>query len=144
MLLGQREQGEYAWDQSSYCQRWQMYLTLQEIRRGERRKTGVLDMIQGSQYLVWYFRALGSNIGSNVCLYPNGGAPMMTEPDLVTIEDFAAVDDASLIAHINTRGVFRYHTTAHLSALSVINFFLYAHPYRTVDSTLSSWAWAAC
>jgi hypothetical protein len=32
---------------------------------------------------------------------------MMTEPDLVTIEDFAAIDDASLIAHINTRGVFR-------------------------------------
>lgn len=33
---------------------------------------------------------------------------MMTEPDLVTIEDFVGVDDASLIAHINTRGIFRY------------------------------------
>lgn len=84
-----------------------MYLTLQEIRRGERHKTGVLDMIQGSQYLVWYFRALGCSIGHNVCLYPNGGDPMMTEPDLVTIEDFVGVDDASLIAHINTRGIFR-------------------------------------
>jgi hypothetical protein len=121
-LLGQREQGEYAWDQSSYCQRWQMYLTLQEIRRGERHKTGVLDMIQGSQYLVWYFRALGSNIGNNVCLYPNGGDPMMTEPDLVTIEDFAAVDDASLIAHINTRGIFRY--ADRISRLAVSGRFL--------------------
>lgn len=50
---------------------------------------------------------LGANIGKNVCLYPNGGDPMMTEPDLVTIDDGAAIDDASLVAHINTRGVFR-------------------------------------
>ncbi len=57
--------------------------------------------------MVWYFRALGFRIGDNVCLYPNGGDPMMTEPELVTIDDGAAVDDASLIAHINTRGVFR-------------------------------------
>lgn len=107
LLMGQRKAGAVPWDQSSYCQRWQLYLTLQEIRRGERHKTGVLDMITGSQYLVWYFRALGASIGNNVCLYPNGGDPMMTEPDLVSIGDFAAVDDASLVAHINTRGVFR-------------------------------------
>lgn len=35
--------------------------------------------------LVWYFRALGCKIGKNVCLYPTGGDPMMTEPDLVMI-----------------------------------------------------------
>ena len=29
----------------------------------------------------------------------------MTEPDLVTIGDCASIDNASLIAHINTRGV---------------------------------------
>lgn len=107
LLLGRRQPGEYPWDQSSYCQRWQVYLTLQEIRRGERHKTGILDMIQGSQYLVWYFRALGATIGNNVCLYPNGGDPMFTEPDLVTVGDFVGIDDASVIAHINTRGVFR-------------------------------------
>ena len=84
-----------------------MYLTLQEIRRAERRRTGILDLIEGSQYLVWYFRALGASIGDNVCLYPNGGDPMMTEPDLVAIGDNASIDDASLIAHINTRGTFR-------------------------------------
>lgn len=27
----------------------------------------------GSQYLCWYYRFLGCNIGNNVCLYPNGG-----------------------------------------------------------------------
>lgn len=107
LILGRREQGEYPWDQSSYCQRWQMYLTLQEIRRGERHKTGILDMIQGTPYLVWYFRALGAKIGNNVCLFPNGGDPMFTEPDLVTIGDFVGIDEASVIAHINTRGIFR-------------------------------------
>lgn len=107
LLLGRRRQGAYAWDESSYCQRWQVYLTIEEIRRGERRKNGLLDMLQGSQYLVWYFRALGCSIGRNVCLYPNGGDPMMTEPDLVTLGDRAAVDDSSLVAHINTRGIFR-------------------------------------
>lgn len=107
ILIGRRKEGAYPWDTSSYCQRWQLYLTLQEIRRGERHKTGLLDMLEGSQYLVWYFRLLGGSIGKNVCLYPNGGDPMMTEPDLVTIADNACVDDASLIAHINTRGVFR-------------------------------------
>lgn len=107
LLLGRRTQGEYPWDQSSYCQRWQLYLTLQEIRRGERHKTGILDMLQGSAYLVWYFRLLGARIGCNVCLFPNGGDPMFTEPDLVSIGDFVAIDDAAVIAHINTRGVFR-------------------------------------
>ena len=32
---------------------------------------------------------------------------MMTEPDLCVIGDRASIDDASLIAHINTRGIFR-------------------------------------
>lgn len=57
--------------------------------------------------LVWYFRALGCNIGKNVCLYPTGGDPMMTEPDIVTIGDNVAVNDASVVGHINSRGKFR-------------------------------------
>ena len=36
--------------------------------------------------------------------------PMMTEPDLVTIGDGANIDDASIIAHINSRGSFRLNT----------------------------------
>lgn len=128
-LLGRRKQGShilsalielfslgaYPWDQCNYCQNWQLYLTFEEIRRGENGKVGILDMLRGSQYLVWYFRVLGANIGKNVCLYPNGGDPMMTEPDLVTIGDGTSVDDASLIAHINTRGIFRYSSHLLLS-----------------------------
>lgn len=52
---------------------------------------------------MWYFRALGAKIGDRVCLYPNGASPMMTEPDLVTVEDMAGVDHASLVAHINSK-----------------------------------------
>lgn len=106
-LLGRRTAGVFSWDQSSYCQRWQLYLTLQEIVRGDGGKDGILSLVQGSQYLVWYFRLLGCKIGNNVCLYPTGGDPMMTEPDMVQIGDRTIVDDASLVAHINTRGEFR-------------------------------------
>lgn len=106
LLLGRRKPGVYPWDKSSYCQRWQMYLTIQDIRRGDAGDTGMLELLQGSQYIVWYFRALGCSIGDEVCLYPNGANPMMTEPELVTLGNNAQVDDASLIGHINTKGVF--------------------------------------
>ena len=89
-------------DKSDYCQRWQLYLTLQDISRD----MDILGLINGTEYLVWYFRALGSTIGKNVCLYPNGGDPMMTEPDMVTLGDGVSVDEASIICHINTRGNF--------------------------------------
>ena len=42
-------------------------------------------------------------MAKNVCLYPNGADPPMTEPDLVTLEDSVSVDDASLVSHINSR-----------------------------------------
>ena len=104
-IMGRRLVGEYKWDSSNYCQRWQIYITLQYIR--ELGALTILELLEGSQYLVWYFQALGSDIGKNVCLYPNGGDPMMTEPDLVTLGDWVAVDEASLICHINTKGDFR-------------------------------------
>ena len=72
-IIGRREPGLYSWDRSSYCQRWQLHLTFQELRRGELQNNGLLDFLAGSQYLVWYFRAMGCSIGPNVCLFPNGG-----------------------------------------------------------------------
>lgn len=51
-------------------------------------------------------RALGCSIGRRVCLYPHGADPMMTEPELVALEDGACVDDAALVAHVNSRGIF--------------------------------------
>ena len=105
-LMGRRQAGNYNWDSSSYCQRWQILLILSRIRQRCLSGRGLLNLVTGSAYLVWYFRALGATIGKNVCLYPHGGDPMMTEPDLVTIKDDACVDDASLICHINSRGHF--------------------------------------
>ncbi|ORZ14195.1 hypothetical protein BCR42DRAFT_492821 [Absidia repens] len=101
MIFGRRKQGQYNWDESSYCQRWQFLIAIQQTLRHK-----ALNYIGGSAWIVLYFRGLGCRIGKRVCLYPNGGDPMMTEPDLVTMEDDVAVDNASLICHLNTLGQF--------------------------------------
>lgn len=64
-------------------------------------------MLTGTHWLVLYFRCLGATIGQDCALFA-GGSPslMFTEPDLLTLGDRVAVDDASLVAHINTRGKF--------------------------------------
>lgn len=110
LFLGRRRPGSYAWDTDSYNQCWQLYLALAPVR-SIAAGHDFLGFFRGSQFLVWYFRSLGAKIGKNVCLYPNGADPMMTEPELVTIGDKACVDDASLIAHLNTGGLL---TTDHL------------------------------
>ena len=105
-IIGTRKPGRYNWDESSYCQRWQLYLSATVIIRKAYFGNGILDHLSGSAYLVWFFRAHGCHIGTNVCLYPTGADPIMTEPELVQIGAYAAIDDASLIAHINSRGEF--------------------------------------
>ncbi|KAI8065173.1 hypothetical protein BC940DRAFT_305002 [Gongronella butleri] len=100
-LFGRRKQGSYNWDESSYCQRWQFHITIQQSMRHD-----VLNLLNGSAWLTLFFRSLGCKIGKRVCLYPNGGDPMMTEADLVTLEDDVAVDEASLVCHLNSRGQF--------------------------------------
>jgi len=106
-VIGTRKEGLQPWDKDNYCQRWQIYLCMEEIRRGVGfGGRGILDFLGGSWYIVAYFRALGATIGTNTCLYPTGGDPMMTEPDLVTIKNGACVDDASLISHLNAKGEF--------------------------------------
>ncbi|KAI9204256.1 uncharacterized protein BJ171DRAFT_459609 [Polychytrium aggregatum] len=100
MTMGRRKVGRYDWDLSSYCQRWQIMLGAQSIRHG------LLDRIRGSWYIVAFFRALGAKVGKRVCLYPTGGDPMMTEPDLTTFGDDVALDRASVVCHINSKGQF--------------------------------------
>ncbi|ORX46049.1 hypothetical protein DM01DRAFT_1339686 [Hesseltinella vesiculosa] len=101
LIFGQRQPGSYNWDESSYCQRWQFLLGIQQMFR--RR---FVSLTGGSGWILIYFRALGCRIGKRVCLYPNGADPAMTEPDLVMLEDDVAVDMASLICHFNTLGNF--------------------------------------
>jgi len=106
-VIGKRNPGSYRWDESNYCQRWQVFLCAERLRQkvgfGGR---GILDFIRGSAYLNWYYRALGAKIGDGTCLYPTGGDPMMTEPDCVEIGDNVGIDEASIISHLNTKGNF--------------------------------------
>ncbi|KAK7740911.1 putative secondary metabolism biosynthetic enzyme [Cytospora paraplurivora] len=107
ILLGRRKPGNYDWDKSSYCQKWQMYLTIEKLRRYCYRGNGILGMLTGTHWLVLYFRALGADIGDNCALFANGRPSLMfTEPDLIRLGDRTVIDDASIVAHINTRGRF--------------------------------------
>eukprot|EP00931_Biecheleriopsis_adriatica_P018346 TRINITY_DN12891_c0_g2_i1.p1 TRINITY_DN12891_c0_g2~~TRINITY_DN12891_c0_g2_i1.p1 ORF type:complete len:1697 (+),score=261.63 TRINITY_DN12891_c0_g2_i1:49-5139(+) len=102
-LIGQRRVGNCSWETSSYLQRWKLFLSCQDVIL----KKNPIYPFGGSWWMVWYYRTMGSQIGSNVCLYPWGAAPMMTEPDLVTIGNGTCVEAAHLVAHTNVMGSFR-------------------------------------
>lgn len=106
-LLGRRQPGNYDWDKSSYCQRWQLFLAIERLRRTCFAGHGVLGMLTGTAYMSWYFRALGAKIGRDCALFVSGEPSLFfTEPDLLVMGDRVVVDDASLVGHINTRGKF--------------------------------------
>ena len=107
ILLGRRRPGNYDWDKSSYCQRWQLFLAIERLRRTCYRGSGILGMLTGTHWIVMYYRALGAKIGKDCALFANGSPSLyFTEPDLLTLGDRVVVDDASLVGHINTRGKF--------------------------------------
>lgn len=106
-LLGRRKPGNYDWDKSPYCQRWQMFLCIEKLRRNCYSGQGILNLLTGTHWLVLYFKALGADIGKDCALFANGKPSLMfTEPDLIKLGDRVVVDDASVVAHINTRGKF--------------------------------------
>ncbi|KAJ6465007.1 acetyl-CoA synthetase-like protein [Mycena sanguinolenta] len=106
IVIGRRRDGQYAWDTSSYCQRWQLHLVLSRFVFKGYGNGGVLGALTGSAYFVWYLRAMGARIGKNCAVYPGGRAGLMTEPDLVQLGDNVSLDDCSVVAHINSRGNF--------------------------------------
>ncbi|ETS05133.1 hypothetical protein M419DRAFT_71530 [Trichoderma reesei RUT C-30] len=107
ILLGRRMPGNYDWDKSSYCQRWQLFLSIERLRRHCFHSQGVLGLLTGTHWIVLYFRALGADIGKDCALFANGNPSLMfTEPDLIKLGDRVTIDDASVVAHINTRGKF--------------------------------------
>jgi acetyltransferase-like isoleucine patch superfamily enzyme len=107
ILLGRRQPGNYDWDKSSYCQRWQLFLAIERIRRRCFAGHGILGLLTGTAYMTWYFRALGAKIGKDCALFASGQPSLIfTEPDLLDMGDRVVVDDASLVGHINTRGKF--------------------------------------
>ncbi|KAJ7663603.1 AMP-dependent synthetase and ligase [Mycena rosella] len=106
IVIGRRRDGQYAWDSSSYCQRWQLHLVLSRFVYKGFGNGGVLGPLTGTAYFVWYLRAMGARIGKNCALYPGGRAGLLTEPDLVQLGDNVSLDDCSVVAHINSRGNF--------------------------------------
>ncbi|SZF00454.1 unnamed protein product [Blumeria hordei] len=111
IVIGRRQPGNYDWDKSSYCQRWQLFLTIEGFRSRCLGGNGVLNLFTGTYYIVLYYRLLGARIGNNTALFA-GGCPsaFITEPDLLVIGNRVAIDDASLVAHINSRGTFDLRT----------------------------------
>ena len=85
MLVGQRQEGDYDWDKSSYNQRWQIHRQLHAFLYAGYGTGGVLGPLMGSVYIVCYFRAFGAKIGRNC--YISGGHKInfMTEPDLLEV-----------------------------------------------------------
>ena len=106
IVIGHRAQGSYDWDKSSYCQRWQLHLVLSKPLFKGYGIGGILGSISGSAYMVWYLRAMGAKIGKNCAVFAGGRVGLMTEPDLVELGDNVALDDCSVVAHINSRGHF--------------------------------------
>uniref|UniRef100_A0A0G4G3F4 Uncharacterized protein n=1 Tax=Chromera velia CCMP2878 TaxID=1169474 RepID=A0A0G4G3F4_9ALVE len=102
MILGKVSPGNYDWDKKSYNRNWKLHTQFVKLRGVHE----VDDYLGGSEYICMFFRFLGARIGKNVCLYPVGSDPMMTEPDLVTIEDGACVNHAFVVCHLNSRGRF--------------------------------------
>jgi acetyltransferase-like isoleucine patch superfamily enzyme len=100
ILIGKREPGLYPWDASSYCLRWKIFEALSSDSLHDLKYLG------GSAFLPFFYNNMGSKIGRRVCLYPTGADPHMVEPDLVVIEDGAAVNFAHIICHTNTLGSF--------------------------------------
>ncbi|KAI0673689.1 acetyl-CoA synthetase-like protein [Trametes maxima] len=105
-VIGRRKEGNYNWDESSYCQRWQLHLVLSKPLYRGYGNGGILGSISGSAYYVWFLRALGAKIGENCAIFAGGRIGLMTEPDLVELGDKVALDDCSVVAHLNSRGQF--------------------------------------
>ncbi|KAJ5774946.1 NRPS-like protein biosynthetic cluster [Penicillium paradoxum] len=110
-IMGRRQEGSFHWDKSSYNQRWQFLLSCETLIKDCYGGSGLLPMLTGSAYVSWYYQFLGANIGKDCAIHSNGTPSIyFTEPDLLTIGDRVAVDDASLVCHVNSRGGFELHT----------------------------------
>ncbi|KAF3480824.1 uncharacterized protein GIQ15_06171 [Arthroderma uncinatum] len=110
ILLGRRTEGSFHWDRSSFCQRWQIFLTIERMFSGYPGDVGALKLLTGTAYLSQYYRAMGATVGANCALSVSGDPDISwTEPDLVKLGNRVTIDDASLVCHLNTRGEFEMH-----------------------------------
>ena len=83
---------------SPYLTRWKLSTASQFVD---------LSALQGSAYIVLWYRAMGCSIGRGVCLWPQGTDLWLTEPDLVTMRDGVCLNQrAAVVCHLNSRGNF--------------------------------------
>ena len=101
LLVGQRQVGAYPWHESTYLIRWKLFGPLLAATWGTQTPA-----TWGSAYIVACMRALGCQIGRDVCLFPQGHDLMPPEPDLVTIGDRVCVNRSSIVCHVNVLGQF--------------------------------------
>ncbi|KAF9528938.1 AMP-dependent synthetase and ligase [Crepidotus variabilis] len=106
IIIGRRREGQFNWDKSSYCQRWQLHLTLSRFMYRGYGAGGVLAPLTGTAYMAWFYRAQGAKIGKNCAIWAGGKVGLMTEPDLVELGDDVNLDDCSVVSHLNSRGQF--------------------------------------
>ena len=67
----------------------------------------IIGLLTGTYFAVLYCRALGANIDTDCALWAGGHTNLLfTEPNILALENRAAVDDASLVAYLNLRGNF--------------------------------------
>jgi len=86
-------------------------LTVERIRRSHLGGVDILSLLTGTHYMATYFRLLGMRVGRDTAMYAGGKMSFpLTEPELVDVGERVAMDDASLVAHINSRGEFRLNT----------------------------------
>ncbi|GKZ59185.1 hypothetical protein AnigIFM49718_005046 [Aspergillus niger] len=85
MLLGQRREGSYPYDDRSYCQHWQIQRTIDILIENSFGGTGIRSLLTGTAYLSWFYRAMGATIGADCALNANGDPHIfLTKLDLVT------------------------------------------------------------
>ena len=107
-IMGRRQPGRYNYNESDYAQRWELYQLIAKIRSVGRMN--LMDFLGGTPYIAMFYRALGSKVGKDCCLYPAGADPFMPEPDLVEFGNRCVVDCSSIVCHLNTRGNFELRT----------------------------------
>lgn len=84
LLLGRVKPGRHAlW--SCWCSRWDFfYVACDMLARSALLK------LQGTLFLAWYLRAMGSRIGKRVVL--GGGVTHIVDPDMLSFGDYSTVD----------------------------------------------------
>ena len=104
-LIGRYCAGIYNWNESSYCQRMQLFKAIERLLYECYVDRGILSLLTGTHWLVLFYRLMGAQIGSDCALFANGSPALtITETDLLRVGDRTVIDDVGIISHLDKRG----------------------------------------